>query len=436
LGIISLQNDEVENLYGGDDIAVLQTLAGQVAVALENARLYADLADSNKQLAALQDIGVKLASQLDQREVLEAIVQHAAQITGADFFTLFPYDPDKSVFENGIRRGKIEEEPAIPSSNGFAAEIAKRQQGIFVQDVEQRPEFKRQSAQGQITRAFAGIPLISRGKSVGVLYVNYVETHLFSQKEQEIIQLLANQAAVAIENARLYSKLLTAQTRIAETEAVFVRANLAADLVHRMNNVAGTIPIWVELIRRELPESNQEILDYLTNIEGDIYGILGAAEQIKEQPEKQRVDLRETVKSVVNSAGLQYPEMDIKLDCKEELLPVLVIPSELQHALWSIVQNGIEAMSGKGSLEVRIARKREGGKNNVHINVKDEGTGISVEIAQRLFSPFFTTKVGHTGYGLWRSKQTIEGIGGRIEFINNPDQGTTFTVVIPIIGKE
>jgi|GEM_PF-3438160 len=224
LGIISLQNDEVANLYGVDDIVVLMTLAGQAAVALENARLYADLTDSNKKLAdlnvdleervqertkqltALQDIGVKLASQLDQREVLEAIVQHAALITGADFFTLFPYDPDKGTFEAGIRRGKIEEIPTIPDSDGFTATIARNQQTLFVEDVEIRPEFKRNSIQGRATHAFASIPLINRGRSVGVLYVNYFEPHLFSQEEKKIIQLLTNQAAVAIENARLYNE--------------------------------------------------------------------------------------------------------------------------------------------------------------------------------------------------------------------------------------
>jgi two-component system NtrC family sensor kinase len=446
LGVIATYHNTDDYVYDDEDLQVLELMAGQAAIALNNARLYESLdervRERTKQLTALQDIGVKLVSQLDLREVLEAIVQHAAEVTGADFFTLFPYDSEKDAFEAGIRRGKVAILPITPTNTGFTARIAKTQEAVFVEDVqdeEKYPGVRRPFIQESGTRSFSGIPLLSRGKSVGVLYVNYFEPHLFSQEEREMTQLLVNQAAVAIENAMLFQNLENAQQKIVGTEAVLVRANFAADLVHRMNNVAGTIPVWVELIRGLLNDVyiRPEVDQYLGNIAEDAKGILNAVQQVKSPLEKQAVDLESLISSLTKSASLQFPsQITFRWICSEKLPKVYAILPELQHALWSLIQNGVEAMPSGGTLEISAESIKENDQVWIEIRVRDEGIGISPEVAQRIFSPFYTTKDKHTGYGLWRSKQTIEGMGGNIGFQNNPDRGVTFTITIPVVNKE
>jgi len=442
LGVIATYNTQ-EYAYGEDDLQVLSLMASQAAIALDNARLYYNLEERVKertqQLAALQEIGVKITSQLDLREVLGSIAESANKITSADFSTLFAYDSKREKFEIGIRKGKIEVEPSMPSNTGLSARIAKTQGTIFAENAERQPGVKPTFIKNKKIKSFAGVPLIIKGRTVGILYVNFLEPHSFTKEEQETIRLLANQAAVAIENARLYQQLVHALDRIAETEAVVTRTGIAVDFVHRLNNLAGTIPIWVDHIREHFEAKaikDETVNSYLANIESDTDGLLRAAEQLKSPPKKEDVDVESALKSLVRQVRVQMPkELQVQLDCKEKLPAVRAVASELTNALWSIMENGIDAMPGGGMLTVK-AKNIVGTDDTewVEIRISDEGTGIAKEDADRIFSPFYSTKAEHMGYGLWRAKNIVERIGGSIEFESEEELGTTFIVRLPAQG--
>ncbi len=459
LGVISLQNDEVAKLYSEDDIEVLQTLAGQAAVAIENARLYENLEERvrertgevqelNRQLAALQDIGVKITSRLDLEAVLNTIAENANVFMSADFSTLFSYNPDLEKFELGVRRGKVENKPVMPRKNGFTASTLKGKAAIFVENTEaQELNVELDFIAGKKVRAFAGIPLIAKGLPVGVLYVSFFEPHRFSEEEKQLLNLLASQAAVAIVNAELYEnleervqertrQLVDAQQRIADQEAVVTRTMISTDFVHRLNNLAGTIPIWAGQIREHLnaEDIHDDMLDvYLTNIESDTEKLLRAAEQLKLLPEAQSVNIKEILQALVRQARIQaLTKIDIDLRCEEELPFVHAVAMELRNALWNVMENGIDAMPDGGTLRVTAESSKDAeGEVFINIEVQDEGIGIPQEITDKIFSPFYSTKEGHMGYGLWRARYIFERMGGNITFESTEGHGTTFIVRLP-----
>jgi signal transduction histidine kinase len=111
---------------------------------------------------------------------------------------------------------------------------------------------------------------------------------------------------------------------------------------------------------------------------------------------------------------------------------VLVDENQMQQVFWNLLLNAIQAMPGGGTLTVALRRESE----EVVAAVIDTGTGIPVELQDKVFDPFFTTKDRGSGLGLAISYRIVETLGGRIEFSSEPGQGTTFTVRLPVARRQ
>lgn len=186
-------------------------------------------------------------------ELLGMIAESATEVLHGDFSTLFLYDSDQQKFVNGVRRGKIAFSPSMPGDSGLTAQLARQQKPVFIEEVDKDPRINPALASEKSIISFAGVPLMYQERTVGVLYVNFCERHRFATQDREMIGLLASQAAVAIENARLYGEMERrvdegikaaegAQERAAAAEKLAVMSTAAAEFAHKMNNLAGTIP--------------------------------------------------------------------------------------------------------------------------------------------------------------------------------------------------
>jgi signal transduction histidine kinase len=235
--------------------------------------------------------------------------------------------------------------------------------------------------------------------------------------------------------------LYFAQGRIAATEAMLTRTTIAADLAHRMSNLAGTIPVWVNIIRERLDQqsvSDEVVEDSLNGIESDTARILRATEDLQKPVEKQPIDVNQILNSLVREVSAQTPsKIHIGLSCERRIPPVYAAKEELRLSLRNFIENSVDAMPDGGNIEVSSAScTGDDGQQWVEIKVSDEGIGISEEASKRIFSLFYTTKPGHMGYGLWRSRNIIQSIGGTIEALNNPHRGITFIIRLPAFRKE
>jgi GAF domain-containing protein len=241
IGMISIQSLERERAFDQSHLELLATVANQAAVAIENARLLDRQTKWAQQLAGLQEVGVKITSQLELKEVLGSIVEQTRATMLADFCTLLPYDSERGKFESGIRRGRIEVEPSIPSNSGFSAHIAKTQEPAFIEDVNAMPSVNPTFIQNKNVKSFAGVPLVYGERTVGVLYINFFEPHSFSDEEKEIMRLLANQAAVAIENAQLYTHLEERTSQLRGLHEISVKITSRLELDDVLLSIAQTV---------------------------------------------------------------------------------------------------------------------------------------------------------------------------------------------------
>jgi two-component system, NtrC family, sensor kinase len=396
----------------------------------------------NEQLTALQEIGVDITSQLELKEVLGSIAEHANIIMSADFSTIFPYDFDKDKFDAGVRKGKIEIEPSIPSNTGFSVRITKSGRAVFSENAESsgaKPTF----IENKKVKSFAGIPLIAKGKTVGILYVNYFERHSFSKEEQEVISLLANQAAVAIENARLYQEVKNTQSEIADKERILVLTSVAADFVHKMNNLAGTIPNWVTLARRQMNpelERDKRVIGYLEKISQDAKVILQEARRLQDPlPQPESIDVGELAGSIVAQMELiASPDIKMIFRAESSLGYVWAVKQQLSDALFNIIDNGVKSIVGQGTMLVQVRRDPDRLEQFIRIDVSDTGSGIPSDKLDKIFElgTTYRPKSGGMGYGLWRARNIVEGIDGEIVARSESGKGSIFSILLPVTTFE
>lgn len=459
LGVIATYHKKDDYVYDEDDALVLSLMAGQAAVAIENAGLWEQEQQKSKQLqeqkeqlqkrthqlAALQDIGVKLTAQLEIEDVLTAIVEYADELMSADFSTLLPYDPELEQFAEGLCTSE-EVSVGKPRSGGFTAEVAEKQKPVFAEDAASKPGEKPELPHPEEIRSFVSVPLVVKRKTVGVLYVNFLERHLFSEEQKQVAEMLANQAAVAIENARLYRELgqtvwnlKEAQEEIANAERALVRTGLAADFAHKMNNMAGTIPNWVNLIKRKLGPTgtrNQQVVEYLDNIDEEAKDILREARRLKDPiPGPEQVDLVDLVQSIVGQIELMTaPDISIAFHSDDALPPIRGIRAQLETAILNIVDNSRKAITSEGEITIALEHETDSGRSGVQLRISDTGCGIEAELLDDIFE-FGTVHWADgkgTGYGLWRTRSIIRELGGNIEVESRPGHGSTFTVFLPV----
>jgi GAF domain-containing protein len=442
IGVIATYHPTQDNVYSEDDLIILQAMADQAAIALDNSRTFQALVDFGQKVSA--GIG------LHEDEILKLIYEQASKLMDMDNMYIALYDDmpaDTIRFGLAFQNGKpisVDARKIDDTRRGRTEEIIRTRQSIFIATRDESEKWYQQPGRaefiGNPMPSWLGVPMMVEDKVLGVVATYHpTDDNVYSKGDEKILQSMANIAAVAINNARLYEMLEATNERIAETEAVVIRTSIAADFVHHLNNLAGTIPIWVDLIRKRMKSSasgNDELVTYvekyLAKIDLDADHLLREGEQLKSPLKVESIQVDEMLGSLVRQALVQIPaKIKISFD-QQPLPPIQAVATELNNALWCVIENGIDAMPDGGPLEISTSVKLDDNRKQwINIQIKDQGKGISKEYRNKVFLPFQSTKPGHMGYGLWRTRNIIERLGGTITFDSVEKVGTTFIINLP-----
>lgn len=213
IGILSIDKKE-PGYYGPDDAELVLTFANQAAIAIANAQLYQAAEQRAATLTTLLEVGQTLATRAveDPGLVLQTIVEGAARVTGADCVVIYPYDNEKQSYETQLVRAVGVREPLTPrdtprSATGLSMGVLNKGR-LIIEDVSADAGLREAKFnQREGIQAFAAVSLIAGEIPVGVLFVNYRSPHRFTPDEDKLVELFANQAAVAIANSRLHHKV-------------------------------------------------------------------------------------------------------------------------------------------------------------------------------------------------------------------------------------
>lgn len=267
----------------------------------------------------------------------------------------------------------------------------------------------------------------------------------FQESDFEMFQILARQAAAALENARLYAaqleyvrKVEESQKALLQVEKMATAGRLSASIAHEVNNPLQAVQNCLHLASREdlPPEKRQEYFD-LARAELDrlTLTVKRMLDFYRPGPaSREKINLPEIFDHVLHLMSKQLSEHGVIVDFEipDNLPPILAVGGQVQQVFINLILNAADVMPDGGQLWIS-ARAVRGG---VEILFQDSGPGIPMEKQANIFEPFFSTKDGGTGLGLTVSYNIITAHGGALELLGDRSPGACFRVFLPSGGKK
>ncbi|NBD36756.1 MAG: GAF domain-containing protein [Chloroflexi bacterium] len=448
LGVINAEH-EARGHFTLADQQLLQTLADQTAVAMENARLYAKIQRNARELAALNSATHAMASNLDLDTVLKQVIQEVNVLLETEDASVLLYDSaaDELVFSalaNPDYQMLIGHR--LSAKEGIAGQVMQHQEPILIADAQDHRSFYRgiDEVTGLTTRSLIAVPLMGKGQVIGVIEVINKIHGTFNAHDLEILKAFSSSAAISLENARLYRKqqeqieeLRATQAKLVQSEKMSALGRLIASISHEINNPLQSIQGCLTLADEEIDSDQRpgKLRRYLGVAEDEIERIAAIVRRVRDfyRPAREdlnRVDVHTVLESVLELSGKQLQHSDVVIDkhWAEDLPPIPANAAHLKQVFLNLVLNAIDAMPSGGTLSLRTAREDE----MVLIEFTDTGVGMSEKTQDRLFEPFFTTKPHGSGLGLSISYGIIEAHDGQILVRSEVGKGSTFSLLLPI----
>jgi signal transduction histidine kinase len=449
LGVLVADEERGPRRFAEPDVERLTAVADRLAVAIENARLYLETRRRAEQLGLLHEVGRSLVETLDIEQVLGAGVRNLARIVDAPDAYLMLASEDgarleiRAVAGSGERLAGVLDLPLLPPDDSLASRVFTSREPLVVEDALLDPRVRPDLRARIGGRAYLALPLVVRDHAIGaVVIVDTRGPRLFTPPEVERAAAIANQLAVAAENARLYedlrrsyAELARAQQQLIQGERLAALGELSAIVAHEVRNPLGVIFNSLGSLRRLVrPTGDAKMLfdiveeeaDRLNRIVGDL---LDFARPSTPEVRPELLD-RVVEDAVVAAMAQQGTFIDVARDMDGSLPPVAMDARLVRQAVLNVAVNAVQAMPRGGRITIRT--RREG--DDALLEVEDTGAGIPDEVKERIFEPFFTTKASGTGLGLAVVKRIVEGHGGRVGVRSAPGQGTVFSLRFPVAG--
>jgi len=284
------------------------------------------------------------------------------------------------------------------------------------------------------------LPILRPNMSMVLFAAREANEPAFRESDVELFQILARQAAVALENSRLYAEQLDYVRKVEESQKALLQAEkmaaagrLSASIAHEVNNPLQSVQNCIHLAARDdMPEEKRK--EYLELARTELERLMLTVGRMLDfyRPgavSLEKLDLAEMLQYVLNLMGKQLSEASIKvnIDLLGRIPPVMAVASQIQQVLINLTLNAADAMPAGGSLKI-TARPIKAG---IEILFQDSGRGVPKDKQANIFEPFFSTKEGGTGLGLTVSYNIITAHGGTLDLLPERGPGACFRIFLP-----
>jgi signal transduction histidine kinase len=451
----------------------------------------AELSVSLQQQTVTADVlKVISRSAFNLKSVLTTLTESAKSQCGASLGIICLRDGEvmRLQAESGCTQAFIafmQANPIRPGRDTIAGRVFMDAKPVHVPDVQIDPEYNFGNAPviGDF-RAVLAVPLMRDGAVEGVLLLGRPLPGPFSQRQADLVQTFADQAVIAIENVRLFEQveartkelslsleeLRTAQDRLVQTEKLASLGQLTAGIAHEIKNPLNFVNNFSALSAELIDELNEVLrpaaLDDKTRVEIDELTrmLKGNLEKVvqhgkradsivknmllhsregsgEHRPADINAIVEESLNLAYHGARAERSGFDITLhrDLDPEAGMIDLYPQEITRVFLNLISNGFYAVtnrkeSAEKAFEPMLSATTKSLGNRVEIRIRDNGTGIPLEVKEKMFNPFFTTKPAGEGTGLGLSMShdiVVKQHGGRIDVVTEPGAFTEFIITLP-----
>ena len=452
----------IEGLHAGADEYLVKPftareLLASVSSQLQLARLRRESETERMRLlqenadvtATLNEVGALVSSDLDRSNVVQAVTDSATELTTAEFGAFF-YNLINESGESytlytisGVPREAFSKFP-MPRNTEVFEPTFKGTGVVRSPDITKDPRYGHNAPYhgmppGHLpVRSYLAVPVKGRsGSVIGGLFFGHSEVGRFTEHHERLAVGIASWAAMALENASLYTSV---------QEASRLKDDFLASLSHELRTPLNAILGYARLLRTGMvpPDKQQKALETIernvTSLTQIVEDVLDVSRIVsgKIRLNVQTVDFPAVVRSAIDSISLAAEAKGLRVETvlDPQAGPISGDPERLQQVLWNLLSNAVKFTNRGGKVQVRLERVN----SNVEVVVSDTGVGIAAEFLPHVFERFrqadagITRERGGLGLGLSIARQLTEMHGGTIEASSSgPGTGATFRLKLPVM---
>ncbi len=448
IGTIGLDSTDPNFSFSPTDQNFAETLAGQIAGTIENARLFSEVSHQRKIAESLRQVALTLSSSLSQDDVLQKILEQLRFVLHFDSAGILLQEDNSLIIADGL--GFLKPDQVIGyrlslRSNDPSVRVFREQSLLVIQDVQNDPNWVDLPGTENI-HSWMGIPLITGEQPIGVLTVDRFELGPYTEDDQQIAQTFAYQAAIAIENSLLYKE--AAEATVEAEQANKAKSLFLANMSHELRTPLNAIIGYSEILLEEMQDVTESQFasdlqkirsagKHLMSLINDILDI-SKIEAGKMELYLETFSLLDLVQDVVHTVQplIKTNVNQLIVEYENDLGEMYADPVKVRQSLLNLLSNAGK-FTKQGSVTLRCSRETLRGTDWVIFDISDSGIGMTPDQLDKLFQSFTqadsstTRRFGGTGLGLSISKHFCEMMQGGITVKSEFGVGSTFTITLP-----
>ncbi|MDQ8202715.1 GAF domain-containing protein [Pelagicoccus sp. SDUM812003] len=443
IGALNVDRDHVDG-FTEDDLDNLVHIANEASRVLQSVWRKRQLVMQSSQLNALIEVGQSIVSKFEIQSLWQTVTEAAHQLTGAGLCTLQLYESKEkkvslqTVFPENLEFLDMVGDIAVTESLAGSAIRTKRQvefSNITTPDYRDLHDVPHDS---EVTSCLS-TPMIYEGKVIGIINVFTRERHRFANSERRLLQAFASLAAVAAQNAELYSRVFNSEERLRKSERLTTLGLLSAEIAHEIRNPLTVIKLLFSSLDLQYPESDprnkdkqviREKIDHLEEIVSKVLSFGKAPEGIFTHWDIDDL-IADTCLLVRHKMG--QLKIDLRHHASSRKARVNGNKGQLQQVLLNLIINATDAMPKGGILTITTKVEQIERRSVVALYIEDTGSGIPENLVARIFDSFLTGKAEGTGLGLSIVKRILRSHHGDISVTDTSEHGTTMRIELPFV---
>ncbi len=441
IGVIDLESDRLGG-FSPADLTLLEKFAEEAARVLERLWQLGHLKDKARQLESLINAGQSLVTKLEQQELLDTLTREARKMMQARACALYLLDASaKTVRCASFTNAAAIAPPAgdLPLDSCMVASPIHTRRQIAFPDV-QSPEFGEllDVPADPALRSVLATPVRFEGDVLGVLVLFTDRIRRFDNDEKRLCAALASLGAVALQNARLYSRVFQSEDVLRKNERLTTLGLLAAEIAHEIRNPLTVLKLLHGGLGLDFPPEDPrrtdmrvigEKLDQLEAIVGRVLSFAKAPSSLHS-----RWKIADVVEDTLVLVRLKLAQHKVTVSFTPPPRPLFVEvhKGQIQQVLLNLLINAMHAMPEGGSIALETASADHAGVPHVHLDIADTGTGVPEALRERIFDSFLSGRPDGTGLGLAIAKRILVSHHGDLKLLRTSPAGTTMRIALPL----